>query len=57
MSETMEIVYTWPDGKEEVRYTRPMHSEEAEKLMSEVDAMHARLTYMGEECPYSYRFR
>lgn len=56
-AETMEIVFTWPSGKEEVRYIRPIHSEEARSLMKEVDELEARLTFMGEECPYSYRFK
>jgi len=46
------IVYTWPDGREEVRYRRVPGSEEAKELMDEVDALKVRL---GEKCPYSYR--
>lgn len=46
------IVYTWPDGREEVRYRRVSDSPEAKELMDEVDALKVRL---GDECPYSYR--
>lgn len=46
------IIYTWPDGREEVRYRRVPGSVEAKELMDEVDALKIRL---GDECPYSYR--
>lgn len=46
------IVYTWPDGREEVRYRRVPGSPEAKELMDEVDALKVRL---GDKCPYSYR--
>ena len=50
---TLEIVYTWPNGREEVRYRRtPSDSESALGLIKEVDELKARL---GDECPYSYR--
>lgn len=49
---TLEIVYTWQDGREEVRYRRPSPSEDADKLIAEVEELRARL---GQECPYSYR--
>lgn len=48
----VEIVYRWPDGKEEVRYRRLVHSQEAQRLMNEVDEIKNRL---GRECPYFYR--
>ncbi len=47
-----EVVYTWPDGREEVRYRRPYGSSWACDMMLEVDQLIARL---GAECPYSYR--
>lgn len=48
----IEIVYTWPDGREEVRYRRVKDSEGAHKMISEVDDLRAKF---GTECPYSYR--
>lgn len=50
---TVEVVYTWPDGREEVRYRRPYPSDSATDFMDEVDKLRRR---DGEECPYSYRF-
>ena len=48
----LEIVYRWPDGREEVRYRRPSGSEDAERYIAEVNALQARL---GPECPYFVR--
>ena len=53
MGNMVEIVYTWPDGREEVRYRRTQGTYEAMRLMKEVDDMRARLG--ATECPYSYR--
>lgn len=53
---TIEIVYVWPTGREEVRYRRPYPSEDATRFISEVEEMTARLAMTKEECPYSYRF-
>lgn len=48
----IEIVYTWPDGREEVRYRRGSGSPEAISMKREVDY----LKYLhGDACPYSYR--
>ena len=47
-----EIVFTWPDGREEVRYRRPEDSESALLLIEEIIAMTKRL---GTDIPYSYR--
>ena len=47
-----EVVYVWPDGREEVRYRRPFGSSWACDMMLEVEQMSSRL---GAECPYSYR--
>lgn len=57
MNDTVEIVYRWPDGREEVRYILPIQSTDAIRLMSEVDEIKARLDMLGEECPYFYRFK
>jgi hypothetical protein len=49
---TTEVVYTWPDGREEVRYRRAYGSKEAFYYIEQVN----RLRRMhGEECPYSIR--
>lgn len=47
-----EIVYTWPDGCEEVRYRRSYQSTEALELIGEVCDLIAK---HGPACPYSYR--
>jgi hypothetical protein len=49
---TLEIVYVWQDGREEVRYRRTAGSEDAQKLIDEVEELKSRLK---EECPYFYR--
>lgn len=46
-----EIVYKWPDGREEVRYRRPYGSESAAGLMKEVDSLKER----NSDTPYFYR--
>jgi len=53
MSElTTEIVYTWPDGRKEVRYRRAYNSPEALQLVAEVHDLQAK---HAAACPYSYR--
>lgn len=54
--ETLEIVYVWPDGREEVRYRRQLGTNDADRFMKEVDEIKARCDYFGEDCPYYYRF-
>ena len=51
-SGTIQIIYTWPDGREEVRYERPVGSDDALKLIVEVTDLQCR---HGQECPYSWR--
>lgn len=51
-TQTLEVVYTWPDGRQEVRYRRWAGTEEAAKLMAEVEA----LRKAHKDSPYSYRF-
>lgn len=53
MSRTVEILYTWPNGRTEVRYRRPEGSDEAKDLMGQVDGLMDR---QGSDCPYGYRF-
>lgn len=49
---TTEIVYTWPDGREEVRYRRVKDSDEALKLVKEVLELQRK---HGATCQYSFR--
>jgi hypothetical protein len=49
---TTEIVYTWPDGREEVRYRRDYDSVDALRLIAEVADLRRK---HGKSCPYSYR--
>jgi hypothetical protein len=44
-----EVVYRWPDGREEVRYRRPNSDQ---RCRQEVAQLRARL---GAGCPYSIR--
>jgi hypothetical protein len=48
---TLEIVFTWPGGREEVRYRRPLGSVEAEELRQEVNELRRRTW----DSPYSWR--
>jgi hypothetical protein len=48
----LEVIYTWDDGREEVRYRRPSESEEAQEFRDVVADMQKRL---GPDCPYSIR--
>ena len=50
--ETTEIVYTWPDGREEVRYRRPKDSDAAFELVLQVIDLQGK---HGAACPYSFR--
>jgi hypothetical protein len=52
MSATTEIVYTWPDGREEVRYRQPKDSPRALDLIEQVLELQ---TEHGAACPYSFR--
>jgi hypothetical protein len=47
-----EIVYTWPDGREEVRYRRPRYSPEADELIKMVKSQQEKY---GADNPYSFR--
>ena len=47
-----EIVYTWPDGREEVRYRKPKDSFDALKLIEDVLKLQAQ---HKKACPYSFR--
>ena len=47
-----EIVYTWPDGREEVRYRRQKDSADALGMIDEVLNLQQK---HKESCPYSFR--
>lgn len=48
-----EIIYTWPDGREEVRYRRPYGSDMAHELVMEVKKLHLR--HGVDASPYSIK--
>lgn len=52
MATTTEIVYTWEDGREEVRYRRPYNSPKALELVQQVLDLQVK---HGAACPYSFR--
>lgn len=54
-SSTTEIVYRWPDGREEVRYRRVHDTQESDRLIDEVRELHARAEACGYESPYFVR--
>ena len=54
---TLLIFYRWPDGREELRYERPADSEDARKLLVELEEAWARCELLGEECPYFVTFK
>ena len=47
-----EFVYTWPDGREEVRYRRDMDSPDSLATIDEVLNLQRQ---HGASCPYSFR--
>ena len=53
---TLQIIYTWPNGREEIRYERsPADGLDATKLMKEVEELQASAELLGEVSPYSIR--
>ena len=48
---TTEIIYTWDNGREEVRYRRTTDSREALQLISQIEVMKAKY----KDTPYSWR--
>lgn len=48
----IEIVYTWPDGREEVRYRRKAGTQDAACLIEQVERMRSK---HGDKSPYSWR--
>lgn len=50
--QTLEVIYTWPDGREEVRYRATAGTEKADELQAQVD--HLKSLH-GPESPYSSR--
>ncbi len=51
----VEVVYRWPDDREEVRYRRPYGTLETEKMIDEVHELQRRAVKRGEECCYFWR--
>lgn len=49
---TTEIIYTWEDGREEVRYRRSYNSPEALRLVAQVLDLQQK---HRAACPYSFR--
>ena len=54
-SAVLEVVYTWPNGRKEVRYRRRWHSDEGKAMRQEVDSLIATAKAKGYVSPYSYR--
>lgn len=50
---TLVVVYTWPDGKEEIRYRRPAYAKSAQRMKDEIDQ---KIEELGKDCPYRYEF-
>ena len=50
-----QVIYTWPDGREEVRYEREAGSYSAAALKFEVEALQATGREQGYVSPYSWR--
>lgn len=55
MSKIIEFVFTWDDGREEVRYRRPEGSSDTFKMISEITKLQERGRNNGYKSPYSYR--
>jgi hypothetical protein len=51
--QVLEVVYRWPEGREEVRYRRPADSTEAHNFVSRIERLKAEFP---DDCPYSYRY-
>lgn len=51
----LEVVFTWDDGREEVRYRRPFPSPEAWKFIGQVRTSRERAIQCRYESPYSWR--
>ena len=52
---TLEVVYTWDDGREEVRYRRPFPSPGAWEFIGQVRTSRERAIQGRYESPYSWR--
>jgi len=50
-AKTLEVVYTWQEGSEEVHYRRDFPSEEATRLIDEIKALKIKQPLTK----YSYR--
>lgn len=50
---TLVVIYTWPDGREEIRYRRIGFAGSAQGMKDEIDQ---KIEELGDECPYRYDF-
>lgn len=56
MTMTTEFLYTWPDGRIDVRYRRPKDSKDAIEFMNQIDSLNKVYVDAGlEPSNYSYR--
>lgn len=52
---TLEVIYTWPNGRQEIRYSPPAGTITAARLVAEVRRLQQRAERGGRPCPYSFR--
>lgn len=51
----IEFIFTWQDGRKEVRYRRLKGSIDANKMISEIFKLQERGKLNGYTSPYSYQ--
>lgn len=49
----VDVIYTWENGREEVRYRRLLGTSSAQRMIDEVAVLQQKY---GEKCPYSLRY-
>lgn len=54
-SGTLEVVFHWDDGTNEVRYRRDVGSFSAVELQAQVNSLQQRAIAGGYHCPYTWR--
>ncbi len=52
---TVEIVYRWPGGREEIRYRRPHGTRKTEESIQQVHDLQRKAINGGRENPYVWR--
>lgn len=50
---TVEIIYTWPDGREDIRYRRLKDSAESLEMIGEILDLQKQ---HGKSCPYTFQY-